>query len=93
MQGPCGGGSRLTEGVQACWAGWWAGRVCWEDGKRGWVGRPVGLASWRGLSRPSLRGILLPFFFFCFIFLLLYLNSILIFKFGFQIGAPNSLEF
>jgi len=34
-----------------------------------------------------------PFFFFCFIFLLLYLNSILILKFGFQIGAPYSLEF
>ena len=55
--------------------------------------RGVGLAGWRGPSRPSLRGLLLPFFFFCFIFLLLYLNSILIFKFGFQIGAPNSLEF
>ena len=59
---------------------------------RGLAGR-LGWLAWRELSRPSLRGLLLPFFFFCFIFLLLYLNSILIFKFGFQIGAPYSLEF
>ena len=91
MRGPCGSGSRRAEGAWACWAGSWAARACWEDGKE--VGRPVGLAGWRGPSRPSLRGLLLPFFFFCFIFPLLYLNSILIFKFGFQIGSPNSLEF
>ena len=77
------GRARLVGGPGAC-----AGKTR----KKG-VGRPVGLAGWRGPSRLCLRGLLLPFFFFCFIFLLLYLNSILIFKFGFQIGAPNSLEF
>ena len=60
--------------------GWLVGRAL--AGKTGRVGRPVGLAGWLGheAEQPGLRGLLFFSFLFCFSFLLLYLNSILIFK-------------
>ena len=70
------------------------GRACAR--KTGRVGRPVGLAGWRGPSRP--RRLARPtsflfLFLFCCSFLLFYLNLNLVLEFEFQIGAPNLLEF
>ena len=61
--------------------------------REGGVGRPVGLAGWRGPSRPSLLWVCFP----SLPFSVLFSSPLFEFKFGlkleFQIGAPYSLEF
>ena len=66
MRGPCGGGSRRAEGARACWASWWAGRVCWEDGKRGGLAGRLGWlarAEQAEPARPSSSLFLFLFYF------------------------------
>ena len=76
------------------WAGSWAAYVRWEDGKR--IGRPVGLAGWLARAEQAEAVceayILSLLFLFCLSFHLFCLNSNLVLKFEFQIGAPNLLE-
>ena len=86
------GEAKGARACAACWASLWAAHVRWEDGKGG-VGKPVGLASWRGLSRPSLLWVCFP----SLSFFVLFSSPLFDFKFGlkfeFQIGAPYSLKF
>ena len=68
-------------------------RACSGKTGRGGVGRPVGLAGWRGPSRPSLLWVCFP----SLSFSVLFSSPLFDFKFGlkfeFQIGAPYSLKF
>ena len=64
MRGLCGSGSRRAEDARACWAGWWAGRVSWEDGKkRGLAGR-LGWLAGAGRAGQACEAFFFPFSFY-----------------------------
>ena len=60
---------------------------------KGWAGRLSGLVGPRSRAGLGYEAFSSFLFFFVFFFYFLDLNSNLVFKFGFQIGAPYSLEF
>ena len=94
MQGPAGSGCERGRRVRGRCAGPARGpRVRWEDGK-GWQ---AGWTGWLARAEQAEAAceayILSHLFLFCFSFHLFCLNSNLVLKFEFQIGAPNLLEF
>ena len=67
-------------------------RVRWEDGK-GWQANWAGWLAWAEQAEAVCEAYILSLLFlFCLSFHLFCLNSNLVLKFEFQIGAPNLLE-